>query len=150
MYYPLSRGADRRAPVLERTARFGKPSTPVAGATAVVYHKVGTTFSFRLDRAATVKISIDKLSPGRRVNGVCRAPTPKLDGDLLHRHALIAGGRQLCRGWPVGHPQRRGRRYLDELALPKWTDVIDRTAWPAPLALTLPPRLAPPPLPPNE
>lgn len=56
----------------------GKASTPVAGATAVVHHKVGTTFSFRLDRAATVKLSIDKLSPGRRVNGVCRAPTAKL------------------------------------------------------------------------
>jgi hypothetical protein len=53
-----------------------------------------------------------------------------------------------------GHPRQCRRCYWDELALPTWTDVVDRRAGGAPLPLALPP-LPPLPLPlwlplPNE
>jgi hypothetical protein len=56
----------------------GKTSTPLSGTTAATHHKTGTTFSFQLDRAARVKIAIQRRPVGRRVNGICRPPTPKL------------------------------------------------------------------------
>ena len=64
-----------------KTFVVGKASTPLTGATTATAHKVGTTFSFRLDRAATVKIAIRRLASGRRVKGVCRAPSAKLRHD---------------------------------------------------------------------
>lgn len=60
------------------TFRAGKTSTPLTGAAAAKHHKVGTRFSFRLDRTATVKIAIQRRPPGRRVNGMCKRPTHKL------------------------------------------------------------------------
>jgi hypothetical protein len=56
----------------------GKTSTPATGTTAAKHHKIGTTFSFRLDRAATVKIAIQKRPAGQRVNGICKPPSHKL------------------------------------------------------------------------
>jgi hypothetical protein len=56
----------------------GKTSTPLTGTTAAKHHKTGTTFSFALDRAATVKITIQRRPGGQRLNGVCKAPTRKL------------------------------------------------------------------------
>jgi len=41
-------------------------------------HPKGTVFVFTLNQAATVRIAIQSLLPGRRVHGVCRAPTHKL------------------------------------------------------------------------
>jgi Glycine rich protein len=61
-----------------KTFIVGKASTPLTGATTATAHKVGTTFLFRLNRAATVKIAIRRLASGRRVNGVCRSPSAKL------------------------------------------------------------------------
>ncbi len=56
----------------------GKTSTPLTGTAAAKHHNTGTTFSFRLDRAATVKIAIQRRARGRRVNGSCKTPTHKL------------------------------------------------------------------------
>ncbi len=56
----------------------GKTSTPLTGTTAAKHHNTGTTFSFRLDRAASVKIAIQKRPAGRRVNGICKPPSHKL------------------------------------------------------------------------
>ena len=41
-------------------------------------HRKGTVFAFTLNQAATVRIAIQSLLPGRRVHGVCRAPAHKL------------------------------------------------------------------------
>jgi hypothetical protein len=56
----------------------GKTSTPLTGVTAAKHHETGTSFSFALDRAATVKITIQRRPAGRRINGVCKPPTHKL------------------------------------------------------------------------
>jgi len=55
----------------------GGPSTPLTGQTAKRHHK-GTTFSFRLDQAATVRIAIQTTAPGRRVGRSCRANSHRL------------------------------------------------------------------------
>jgi CSLREA domain-containing protein len=46
--------------------------TPLTATTATRRHHRGTVFTFTLDRAATVRIAITKLAPGRRVHGRCR------------------------------------------------------------------------------
>jgi hypothetical protein len=48
----------------------GAASTPLSAQTAR-RHARGTTFSFRLDQAATVKLAIQAQSSGRRVHGRC-------------------------------------------------------------------------------
>ncbi len=40
-------------------------------------HPKGTVFAFTLNLSATVRIAIQSLAPGRRVHGVCRAPTDR-------------------------------------------------------------------------
>jgi hypothetical protein len=55
-----------------------KPSTPLSGHTAAVRHKRGTVFSFLLDQPATVKITITRKVPGRRVGHSCRANSRRL------------------------------------------------------------------------
>ena len=52
-------------------------STALHGVAARRHHK-GTVFAFTLNQAATVRIAIQSLLPGRRVHGACRAPTHKL------------------------------------------------------------------------
>ena len=52
-------------------------STASHGVAARRHHK-GTVFAFTLNQAATVRIAIQSLLPGRRAHGTCRAPTHKL------------------------------------------------------------------------
>ena len=72
------KAAVRGLGLTNKTFIVGKASTPLTGATTATAHKVGTTFSFRLARAATVKIAIQRLASGRRVRGVCRVRSAKL------------------------------------------------------------------------
>ncbi len=60
------------------TFTVASASTPLTGRTAAVRHQKGTTFSFRLDQAATVKIAIQTTLAGRRVGGRCVAATTAL------------------------------------------------------------------------
>ena len=53
-------------------------STPRTGQAAAATHRKGTVFSFRLDRAANVKIAIQSSARGRRVGRVCKRETPRL------------------------------------------------------------------------
>ena len=63
------------------TFTVASASTPLTGRTAAVRHQKGTTFSFRLDQAATVKIAIQSNLAGRRVVGRCVPAT----GALRHK-----------------------------------------------------------------
>jgi Thrombospondin type 3 repeat len=53
----------------------GSSSTPARGRAA---GKRGTVFSFRLANAGTVRIAIQRATPGRRSGGRCRKPTRRL------------------------------------------------------------------------
>ena len=59
------------------TFAAGSASTPVTGQTAR-RHPRGTTFSFRLDQSATVRVQLRRASAGRRVRGVCRPASRQL------------------------------------------------------------------------
>jgi DNA-binding beta-propeller fold protein YncE len=56
----------------------GVAATPVTGATTARRPRRGTTFSFRLDQAATVTIALRTQAPGRRVGRLCKPESPKL------------------------------------------------------------------------
>lgn len=58
--------------------RVGSSSTPLTGQASAKRHKQGTTFAFRLDQAATVKIAIQTKARGRRVGRSCRANSRRL------------------------------------------------------------------------
>jgi hypothetical protein len=60
------------------TFTVGGSSTPLTGQTSATRHKQGTTFSFRLDQPATVKIAIQAKAKGRRVGRSCRPDSRKL------------------------------------------------------------------------
>jgi hypothetical protein len=60
------------------TFTVGPSPTPLTGHTSATRHRQGTTFSFRLDQPATVKIVIKTRSRGRRVGRTCRPEGPKL------------------------------------------------------------------------
>jgi Glucodextranase, domain B len=65
---------------------------------------VGTTFSFALDRAATVRLTFISAQAGRRVNGVCAAETKR------NRH------RPTCRRTvTIGAVARTGHAWLNTL-----------------------------------
>jgi len=55
----------------------GASSTPVRGRTAAK-RKRGTVFSFTLENAGTMRIQIQRATPGRRSGGRCRKPTRRL------------------------------------------------------------------------
>jgi hypothetical protein len=52
---------------------------------------VGTTFRFRLDRAAQVRFAFSQVVPGRRVNGRCVKATKKNRGKARCNRSLAAG-----------------------------------------------------------
>jgi hypothetical protein len=56
----------------------GKRGTPLTARTTARRHPKGTVFSFRLDRSATVIVTIQRSTPGRRVHGRCKPPSPAL------------------------------------------------------------------------
>jgi glycine rich protein len=56
----------------------GGSSTPLTGLTSARRHKRGTTFSFRLDQSATVRIAIQTRSRGRRVGHTCKPDSRRL------------------------------------------------------------------------
>ena len=58
--------------------RAGPSSTSLTGHTAARGHRRGTVFSFRLDRAATVKLAITRRAKGRRVGHRCVPATRRL------------------------------------------------------------------------
>jgi uncharacterized delta-60 repeat protein len=58
--------------------RVGSSSTALTGQASAKRHKPGTTFAFRLDQAATVKIAIQATARGRRVGRSCRADRRRL------------------------------------------------------------------------
>ncbi len=60
------------------TFRVGDSSTSLTGQASAKRHKRGTTFAFRLDQVATVKIAIQAKTPGRRVGRSCRANSGRL------------------------------------------------------------------------
>jgi DNA-binding beta-propeller fold protein YncE len=59
------------------TFAVARSATPLTGMAAAGHHK-GTTFSFRLDQPATVKIAIRGRATGRRVGHRCRPNRPTL------------------------------------------------------------------------
>jgi DNA-binding beta-propeller fold protein YncE len=56
----------------------GPAATSLTGATTAKRPRRGTTFSFRLDQAATVTIALRTQVPGRRVGRFCKPESPKL------------------------------------------------------------------------
>lgn len=60
------------------TFRVGSSSTPLTGQASAKRHKQGTTFAFRLDQAATVKVAIQTKARGRRLGRSCRANSRRL------------------------------------------------------------------------
>jgi uncharacterized delta-60 repeat protein len=58
--------------------RVGSSSTPLTGQASTKRHNRGTTFVFRLDQAATVKIAIQVKARGRHVGRSCRANSRRL------------------------------------------------------------------------
>jgi hypothetical protein len=53
-------------------------ATPLSGQAAIKRHPKGTTFSFRLDQQATVKLAIQAAVRGRRVGRSCKRESRKL------------------------------------------------------------------------
>ncbi|MDX6649005.1 MAG: hypothetical protein QOJ97_956 [Solirubrobacteraceae bacterium] len=78
---PPPPGTPPRLSLLRRTNgvfALGRARTPLTGRTTAARRRPpprGTTFSFRLDQAATVTVAIGQLRPGRRVGRGCLAPT---------------------------------------------------------------------------
>lgn len=68
--------------VSNRTFAVGSVSTPLRGRTAAARGRQriprGTVFGFRLNRAASVRIAVNRIGAGRRSAGRCRKPTPAL------------------------------------------------------------------------
>jgi hypothetical protein len=60
-----------------KTFAPGKASTPVSGQTARRRARA-TTFSFKLDQAATVTVTIQRKGSGRRVRHACKPPSNRL------------------------------------------------------------------------
>jgi hypothetical protein len=52
---------------------------------------VGTTFSFNLSKAATVKLAFTQRASGRRVRGACKAPTPSNADKRKCTRTILAG-----------------------------------------------------------
>jgi hypothetical protein len=52
---------------------------------------VGTTFSFNLSKAATVKLAFTQRASGRKVRGACKAPTPSNADKRKCTRTILAG-----------------------------------------------------------
>jgi len=52
---------------------------------------VGTTFSFNLSKAATVKLAFTQKLPGRKVRGSCKAPNPSNTSQRKCTRTIVAG-----------------------------------------------------------
>jgi hypothetical protein len=52
---------------------------------------VGTTFSFTLSKAATVRLAFTQRASGRKVRGVCKAPNPSNASKRKCARAILAG-----------------------------------------------------------
>jgi DNA-binding beta-propeller fold protein YncE len=63
--------------ITRRVFAPARSSTPLTGQTAR-RHKRGTRFSFTLDQAATVRVTIQRRTRGRRVGHACRPNRPSL------------------------------------------------------------------------
>lgn len=100
------------------TFAVGEASTPLTGSTARRVHS-GTTFSFELNRDATVKLLIRRLSRGRSVHGKCHPEGRRLLNKprcsrtvaiaMLTRHSqaganeIVFSGRIGRKALPPGH-----------------------------------------------
>jgi hypothetical protein len=65
--------------------------TPLTATTAARRHHRGTVFTFTLDRAATVRIAITTMAPGRRVHGRCRLSSRALRHQPRCQAVVTAG-----------------------------------------------------------
>jgi hypothetical protein len=74
---PLTPPTISKLKASRRVFRAARASTPLTGVTSR-RHKKGTTFSFRLDKAASVTVRIERKLRGRRVKGRCRRATRRL------------------------------------------------------------------------
>jgi DNA-binding beta-propeller fold protein YncE len=99
---PAHDDRDRTAPTLSRFSISHWTFTVTRAATPVSALARGTTFRFALSEAATVRISIQRGAPGRRVGKHCRKPTRR----LRHRHACT----RLVTAGTLRRSQRSGRR----------------------------------------
>ena len=52
---------------------------------------MGTTFSFNLSKAATVKLAFTQRASGRKVRGVCKAPNPSNASKRKCTRTILAG-----------------------------------------------------------
>jgi hypothetical protein len=117
---PPATAAPRLSGVKESYSTFavGRSSDPLRASAAARRHHRGTTFTFQLDRAATVTIAIERVLPGRRVGAKCRPDSRKLR--RRHRCRRLVRVAALTRaghggadsvpfsGRPGGHPLRPG------------------------------------------
>jgi hypothetical protein len=96
---PSAPGAPTMSALAETNAIFavGHGSTPLTGVTAL-RHPRGTVFSFSLDHAATVTVTIRRARPGRLAGRACVAPKRKLAGrPKCTRYATAATLRRSAR-----------------------------------------------------
>jgi hypothetical protein len=56
---------------------------------------VGTTFSFNLSKAATVKLAFTQNASGRKVRGACKAPNPSNASKHKCTRTILAGSLSL-------------------------------------------------------
>lgn len=101
-----------RVSMTNRRFRVGKKRTAVVARKRKRRAKVGTTFRFTLDQAATVTIRIDRLTKGKRVKKRCVAPKAKLrkhkscvrarKRGTLTRKSLAAGARRVAFSGRIG------------------------------------------------
>ena len=90
--------ADHTPPVLTHVSLTNKRFRRSAKATAVVAKslpatstRVGTTLRFTLSESATVRVTFERMNPGRRVGRTCRQPTANLRGHRSCTRYVFAG-----------------------------------------------------------
>jgi Tol biopolymer transport system component len=89
-----------------RFRRSARATATLASAHAATRTRVGTTLRFTLSEAASVTVSVERATPGRRVGRTCRRPAPSLHrrasctrhvlAGSLTRAALTAGTQQIA------------------------------------------------------
>lgn len=87
------RVAKRPTPVSARKRGKGKAKKQVP---------VGSSIRFRLSQAGTVRLAIERRLPGRRANGRCVAPKPKLSGRKRCQRFVKVGKTMTRKNLPAG------------------------------------------------
>ena len=95
-------GAPSTPPSLVSPLSAGKPSLTALAQSASRWRRgnqqakisrapLGTTFSFSLSKPATVKLAFTQKASGRKVRGVCKAPTPSNASKRRCARTILAG-----------------------------------------------------------